>query len=176
MIGNAVCARSAALQEADSLPSGCARLACARRRGSARPRPGRRARALGILFERGQLLVPVRLDLVELVSRGPESPEVHLVDPHTGIVLDAFLADEPGLAKDAQMPGQRGRAHFDAARELARAERLAQQLAYHRSPRGIGKRKESSIERRRGPRAHFSAGLRRRCVIHQTCPSGSIAQ
>src|SRR5262249_49716169 len=105
--------------------------------------------ALGVLLERGQLIAPEGLDLLDPAAQRRKRLAPQAIDPHAGVVIGVgvLLLDQAGLAQDAQVPAHGRGADVERARQLAGAARsLAQQVDGATAGR-VGERGEGAVER-----------------------------
>ena len=141
-------------------------------------------------LERGELIGPEPLGLLEPVLQFAHRPRFQRIDPDPRIIeWVAFLDQAAGLER-AQVPAERRRAQTDPVGQLAgRARRFAQQLDDLPAMR-IGERGERAVDRGGGGRAQENISILRPVAFSdsstekgrtfwakvQTWPSGSRAR
>ena len=104
--------------------------------------------SLDVPLERVQLLVPVRLQLIEPRLERDRSVRAASRNTRTrASVGDPFVDHDPRLEQDAQVAAHRGRRRARRGRELTRPVRaLAEEL--HDVPAGrVGERPEDAVDR-----------------------------
>jgi hypothetical protein len=92
-----------------------------------------------------ELLVPVRLDLVEPRLQGQHRFSPEAKDAQTRIARDALVGDEASLKQDPQVPAHDGGGRPGSHCELAGPTLAVTEKLDHAPPRRIGERQEDAF-------------------------------
>src|SRR5262245_2152832 len=101
-------------------------------------------------LERGELLVPLCLDLVEPCPHGGHRPGLEPEPPGPRVLRRALVDDDPDVHEDPQMPAHGRRRGVGRGRELTRSARTGAQLLDHPTAGGVGQRGEELVDLQRG--------------------------
>src|SRR5882757_473765 len=100
---------------------------------------------LDVPHERPQLLLPVRLDLVEPGLYGDDGLLAQPEDPQPGVVRHSLVDDQPGGQQDPQVPAHRRRRRPGRGSKLSRSPRPLPQQPHHLPPGRISQYLEEAI-------------------------------
>jgi hypothetical protein len=93
-------------------------------------------------LKRTELLVPVRLELVEPSLQRQHRFSLEAKDAQASIVRDTLVGHETRLEQDPQVPTHDGRGRSGGSRELPGAALPASEKLEYAPARGIGERRE----------------------------------